>query len=109
MSPVLCPALQELYMDCRSTISDAAVLRFISARMQDPRTTLKRVDIRFDRPMTIDIMPSLRTFIETGLDVSLIYSSSRSKNSPWKGLVDAPAAVYDWGPPSQINLTDYDF
>ncbi|KAJ7354504.1 hypothetical protein DFH08DRAFT_855059 [Mycena albidolilacea] len=109
MSPALCPALQELYMDCRDTISDATVLRFISARMQNPRTTLKRVDIRFGRPMTIDIMPSLRTFIESGLEVSLIYSSSRSKSSPWKGLVDAPADVYDWGPPPQINLTDYDF
>jgi hypothetical protein len=110
MSPELCPALQELYMDCRSIISDAAVLRFISARKQDPRTTLKRVDIRFDRPMTIDIMPSLRTFIETGLDISLMYSSSHSKSSPWQGLVDAPAAVYPhWSPPPQINLTDYDF
>ncbi|KAJ7803748.1 hypothetical protein B0H14DRAFT_2527679 [Mycena olivaceomarginata] len=74
MSPEFCPALQELYMNCGTTISDTAVLRFISARMQDPRTALKRVDIRFCRPMTLDIMSSLRTFIETGLEVSLMYS-----------------------------------
>ncbi|KAJ7354485.1 hypothetical protein DFH08DRAFT_933964 [Mycena albidolilacea] len=110
MSPELCPALQELYMNCGNTISDTAVLQFISARMQDPRTALKRVDIRFGRPMTLDIMSSLRTFIETGLEVSLMYSPIiPSQNSPWQGLVDAPAPVYpDWGPPP-INLTDYDW
>jgi hypothetical protein len=110
MSPELCPALQELYLDCGTTLSDTAVLRFISARMQDPRTALKRVDIRFGRPMTLDIMSSLHTFIETGLKVSLMYIPlNPSQNSPWQGLVDAPAPVYpDWGPPP-INLTDYDW
>ncbi|KAJ7810026.1 hypothetical protein B0H14DRAFT_2379374 [Mycena olivaceomarginata] len=91
MSPEICPALQELYMICGTTISDTA--ETLTMGQADPRTALKRVDIHFDRPMTIDIMPSLRTFIETGLDVSLMYSFSHSKSSPWQGLVDAPAAL----------------
>ncbi|KAJ7354544.1 hypothetical protein DFH08DRAFT_855203 [Mycena albidolilacea] len=98
-----CPALQDLFIGHNlHGISDAAILQFITARMMlEPRTALKSVEIHFDRPMTIDIMPNLRPFIETGLTVSLIYTPSL-QYSPWNGLPDAPAVVYPaWTAPTQ--------
>ncbi|KAJ7879485.1 hypothetical protein B0H14DRAFT_3129596 [Mycena olivaceomarginata] len=82
-------------------ISDAAVLRFITARMMLEPRALKSVEIYFGRPMTTDIMPNLRAFIETGLAISLSYTTS-PRYSPWKGLPDAPAVAYPtWTPPNR--------
>ncbi|KAF8201289.1 hypothetical protein K438DRAFT_1821740 [Mycena galopus ATCC 62051] len=85
-SPGICPALQDLYIRRGFGVSEDAVLRFITARI----STLKRVDIHFHREMAVDIMPSLRGFIEMGLAVSLIYlPAPPSQFSPWLGLADA--------------------
>jgi len=89
-SPGLCPALQHISFDHGFSISDAAVLRFITAKMLESQT-LKHVDIQFNRNMTLDIMPGLQPFIETGLAVSLTYfPPSPSQSSPWLGLADSP-------------------
>ncbi|KAJ6581970.1 hypothetical protein B0H19DRAFT_1117157 [Mycena capillaripes] len=57
--------------------------------------TLRRCHIQFHRPMVVDILPSLESFMESGLDVSLAYSPLHTTTgfSPWQGLADAP------GPP----------
>ncbi|KAJ6493817.1 hypothetical protein DFH09DRAFT_1206939 [Mycena vulgaris] len=84
-----CPVLQDLYLYC-SMVSDAAVLRFITARMAAP--TLKRVVIQFHREMEHDILPDLQPFIESGLDVSITHYAPPSSFilSPWQGLLDDP-------------------
>jgi hypothetical protein len=71
--PRLFPALQDLSIGHGLHVSDVAVLRFVTARMQDPRNALKSVNIHLGRPMTLGIMPSLRAFIDTGLSLSLVY------------------------------------
>ncbi|KAJ7114136.1 hypothetical protein C8R44DRAFT_796375 [Mycena epipterygia] len=89
-----CPALRELVIyQCRST-SDAAVLQFIAARMAvTPCPTLKRVEVQFARERTLDILPPLRPFIETGeLTVAITHLRPFPPQfSPWQGLSDAPA------------------
>ncbi|KAJ6493821.1 hypothetical protein DFH09DRAFT_1206945, partial [Mycena vulgaris] len=89
-----CPVLQDLYLYC-SMVSDAAVLRFITARMAVPR--LKRVKIQFHREMEHDILPDLQPFIETGLNVSITHYAPPSSEpfilSPWQGLLDDPHAL----------------
>jgi hypothetical protein len=101
-SPGLCPALRDLSIgDGHHYISDAAVLRFITARMMLEPRALKSVEIYFGRPMTTDIMPNLRAFIETGLAISLTYTPS-PRYSPWNGLPDAPVVAYPiWTPPNR--------
>jgi hypothetical protein len=101
-SPGLCPALWDLSIgDSHHSISDAAVLRFITARMMLEPRALKSVEICFGRPMTLDIMPDLRDFIENGLAISLTYTPS-PRSSPWTGLPDAPAVAYPtWTPPNR--------
>jgi hypothetical protein len=101
-SPGLCPALRDLSIgDGHPLISDAAVLRFITARMMLEPRALKSVEICFGRPMTTDIMPNLRAFIETGLAISLTYTPS-PRYSPWNGLPDAPVVAYPiWTPPNR--------
>jgi hypothetical protein len=91
-----CPALQQLFVYHCSSISDAALLRFIAAKMtSESGTTLTRVDIQFDRYLLLDILPSLKPFIETGLDVSITHlPPPASRFSPWHGLSDAPDS---WG------------
>ncbi|KAJ7354558.1 hypothetical protein DFH08DRAFT_955947 [Mycena albidolilacea] len=102
-SPGLCPALRDLSIgDSHHYISDAAVLRFITARMMLEPRALKSVEICFGRPMTLDIMPDLLDFIENGLAISLTYTPSPRVTSPWKGLPDAPAVAYPtWTPPNR--------
>ncbi|KAJ6459806.1 hypothetical protein C8R47DRAFT_131106 [Mycena vitilis] len=91
---VPCPALHTLHIEDCSLISDAALQEFIIARMDQVRPTLKRVDVRFNRTMTLDILPNLLPFIEKGLDVSLTYIPPFStRSSPWQGLPDAPLPV----------------
>ncbi|KAJ6580844.1 hypothetical protein B0H19DRAFT_1112589 [Mycena capillaripes] len=89
-----CPALKTLHIDYCAAISDPALLQFITERMSgEPRTRLSRVHVRFDRQLTLDILPSLQPFIETGLDISVIYPLPRPHStvtpfSPWSGLID---------------------
>ncbi|KAF7338679.1 hypothetical protein MVEN_02094500 [Mycena venus] len=103
-SPELCPALQHFSVDHGFSMSDAAILRFITARMLEPQNTLQQVNIEFNRQMTLDIMPSLQPFIEAGLAISLIYQPPfQSQFSPWHGLADAPTLDAPlWFPPPML-------
>ncbi|KAF8138033.1 hypothetical protein K438DRAFT_1880989 [Mycena galopus ATCC 62051] len=95
-SPAHVPALEDLFIDHGVGISEAAVLRFITARMGKTRNTLKRVDIHFTRQMGLDsdIMPSLQPFIERGLSVSLSYSRVEpSLYSTRRGLADGTSSM----------------
>ncbi|KAJ6562581.1 hypothetical protein B0H19DRAFT_1069186 [Mycena capillaripes] len=94
-----CPALETVLINGCSAISDAALLTFITARMTgEYRTTLKHIQVKFRRQMTLDILPSLEPFIETGLDVSITYAPppTFSSFSPWQGLADAPRQPVFW-------------
>ncbi|KAJ7910941.1 hypothetical protein B0H13DRAFT_2010966 [Mycena leptocephala] len=86
MPPPSIPSTTKLWR-----ISDAALLRFITAKMTgESGTTLTRVDIQFDRYLLLDILP-------TGLDVSITHlPPPTSRFSPWHGLSDAPDS---WGSP----------
>ncbi|KAF8196783.1 hypothetical protein K438DRAFT_1825544 [Mycena galopus ATCC 62051] len=91
-SPGVCPALQRLDIEHGLSLTEDAVLRFITARIMKAPTTLNYVGIRFGRQKGgLDIMPSLQAFIEQGLTVSLVYLPYSSwESSPWRGLADAP-------------------
>ncbi|KAF7373718.1 hypothetical protein MSAN_00582800 [Mycena sanguinolenta] len=90
-TPGLCPALHHIAIERGYSISDTAVLGFITARMLEFKPLLRHVEIKFDRAMTVDIMPSLRQFLHTGLVVSLDYPATWTPSySPWDGLVDNP-------------------
>ncbi|KAF7376697.1 hypothetical protein MSAN_00086700 [Mycena sanguinolenta] len=86
---VACPGLETLTITYCCMISDAALLRFITGRMvmttpasensdsvSSATSALKRVDIGFNRQMTLDIMPSLAPFIERGFVPILSYISA---------------------------------
>ncbi|KAF8213677.1 hypothetical protein K438DRAFT_1804437 [Mycena galopus ATCC 62051] len=90
--PGLCPALQSLEIDDQSlSISEEAVVRFLSARMLESPPTLKHVGVKFGRQKGLDVMPSIQPFLELGLTVSLDYLPYSSwQFSPWRGLDDAP-------------------
>ncbi|KAF7376692.1 hypothetical protein MSAN_00086200 [Mycena sanguinolenta] len=107
-SPTVCPMLQHFSVDPGFDLSDRAVLLFITARMQQFRPSLNRVDIEFGRQMVVDIMPDLQAFIEMGLAVSLDYLLPQpSLDSPWQGLPDAPRMSWNsaaaWAPPMSIS------
>ncbi|KAF7334839.1 hypothetical protein MSAN_00103800 [Mycena sanguinolenta] len=107
-SPELCPMLRHLSIDSGITLSDRAVLLFITARMQESPPALNRVDINFGRQVVVNIMPDLRTFIEMGLAVSLVYLPPQtSQDSPWLGLPDAPVnpntSWATWVPPESMS------
>jgi hypothetical protein len=95
-----CPALQHFSIDHCTGISDAALLRFLTAKMAgESCTVLTHVDIQFDRTMTLDILPSLEPFIETGRNVSITHlPSPLSQFSPWQGLDDAPKSWFSVSP-----------
>ncbi|KAF7357924.1 hypothetical protein MVEN_00838800 [Mycena venus] len=95
-----CPALQELVMlHCRK-ISDEALGSFIISRMP----ILRVVDVKFDRERQVDILPSLESFLEAGLQTSITYISLMPPQfSPWQGLPDPPPGQWGqggWGWPS---------
>ncbi|KAJ7699293.1 hypothetical protein B0H17DRAFT_1049373 [Mycena rosella] len=92
------PALQTLFLDHCHLISDAALLRFVTARMAvEPHPTLKRVEVHFDREETLDIMPNVRPFVQAGLDVAITHlPPMTSQFSPWQGLNDAPLVPMSW-------------
>ncbi|KAJ7758533.1 hypothetical protein DFH07DRAFT_919284 [Mycena maculata] len=92
---VSCPALQELRIP-HCSISDKALLRFITARMAAQPVTLKRVEIGFNREMEVDIRTDIQRFVEDGLKVSITYRPGLIgpkiwQSSPWQGLPDAPS------------------
>ncbi|KAF7348243.1 Hexose carrier protein [Mycena sanguinolenta] len=76
----LCPELTHFTIISPHTgFSDAAVLDLVKARMAMP-TPLKRFCIHFGRPMEVDVLPELQSFIADGLEVTLEYYPS----PPWK-------------------------
>ncbi|KAJ7740022.1 hypothetical protein DFH07DRAFT_839655 [Mycena maculata] len=80
-----CPVLQVLRIDRCTEVSDAALLRFITARA----ATLKRIQIDFARTMELDIRPQLKSVIP-GLDISVTHLVPDRQFSPWQGLPNAP-------------------
>ncbi|KAF7370259.1 hypothetical protein MSAN_00657000 [Mycena sanguinolenta] len=81
------PTLEELIMINNQDLSDDALLHFIVSRMP----TLRRVDMKFDREMQVDILPALDSFMESGAQVSLTYTTDFGYNvSPYLGLPDSP-------------------
>ncbi|KAJ6594539.1 hypothetical protein B0H19DRAFT_64294 [Mycena capillaripes] len=86
-----CPALQELAIDHCRKVSDEALRRFIMSRMP----VLRRVEVKFGREREVDILPSLESFLEVGLQTSISYTSLPAPLfSPWQGLPDAPPAPW---------------
>ncbi|KAJ6588670.1 hypothetical protein B0H19DRAFT_214551 [Mycena capillaripes] len=94
-----CPALETLLMNYCWTISDTALLHFISARMTEEYCTNLKLCITFCRRMTLDILPSVQSFIERGLNISLTYIPMQpppGPYSPWNGLADGPDQLPSW-------------
>ncbi|KAJ7023445.1 hypothetical protein C8F04DRAFT_181747 [Mycena alexandri] len=83
-----CPALELLEINNGYLISDSALLRLITSRMES-RSKLKGVQITFSREMTFDILPFLQPFIENGLNISMLHAQPFTVHlSPWAGLSD---------------------
>ncbi|KAJ7437731.1 hypothetical protein FB451DRAFT_1108058 [Mycena latifolia] len=82
--PVPCPSLQVMNVTYPSSVSDATLLRFITAR------TLQRVAITFQRAMALDIRSELQSSVQSGLQLELTYSPHVASFSPWEGLEDKP-------------------
>ncbi|KAJ7252121.1 hypothetical protein B0H12DRAFT_1118592 [Mycena haematopus] len=97
--PTHCPALKKFVMlHCRK-ISDEALRNFIISRVP----TLEVVDVMFDREQQVDILPSLKSFVEAGLAPSITHISvTPPQFSPWQGLPDPPPGSWGqgwgWGP-----------
>ncbi|KAJ6498740.1 hypothetical protein C8R45DRAFT_979686 [Mycena sanguinolenta] len=84
----VCPALLELVISPLNEVSDEALLRVIISRMP----TLRRVDVRFNRGMEVDILPRLQSFLQSGTQISIAYPTVPPWYfSPWNGLPDMPA------------------
>ncbi|KAJ7031025.1 hypothetical protein C8F04DRAFT_1397549 [Mycena alexandri] len=90
--PGSCPALQELRILRCLCPSDADLLRFITARMTLPASTLRSVDIQFNRERQVDITADIQPYVDGGLKVATSYFHSQVSRSfsPWQGLADAP-------------------
>jgi hypothetical protein len=70
----LCPLLESIRMEQMEAISDAALLEFIRRRMaSESESTLRRVDVTFLRPMHLDLLPPLQSYLSAGLQLSLRY------------------------------------
>ncbi|KAJ7045139.1 hypothetical protein C8F04DRAFT_1388707 [Mycena alexandri] len=97
-TPLPCPALEELHISSTSTLSDDALLRFITGRMVAVfPPTLRHVEVKFQRSMEADILPDIQPFINGGLRVSLTYSRPfRLQSSPSQGLPDGPPEYPQW-------------
>ncbi|KAJ7704175.1 hypothetical protein B0H16DRAFT_1638072 [Mycena metata] len=72
-----CPCLETLEITSRCSFSDEALVRFIKSR------ALKRVVLRFSRPMELDVQPALQGSVENGLHLELSYPQYNV--SPWEG------------------------
>ncbi|KAF7348247.1 Hexose carrier protein [Mycena sanguinolenta] len=82
----LCPELTHFtIISPPAKFSDAAALTLVKARMAMP-TPLKQFCVRFDRPMEVDVMPELQSFIEDGLEVALEYPRPQWKFRAQDGL-----------------------
>ncbi|KAJ7364945.1 hypothetical protein DFH08DRAFT_840432 [Mycena albidolilacea] len=83
----LCPMLTHLIViePWTTVFSDVAVLAFVQARMSMP-TPLQEFRVHFNRPMDLDVMPELQSFISDGLQVTLDYATPRWKFGPREGL-----------------------
>ncbi|KAJ7762580.1 hypothetical protein B0H16DRAFT_1529275 [Mycena metata] len=93
-NPVSCPVLQELRIANCTFASDAALLRFIRARLTASPNTLKKVMIKCDREMQVDIGQDIKPFLDDGrIRVVTRYAQPRRSFSPWQGLPDAPEMV----------------
>ncbi|KAJ7157197.1 hypothetical protein C8R46DRAFT_1165600 [Mycena filopes] len=97
-NPGSCPALQELQIILCSSPSDAALLRFVEARMAlvSP-STLKKVAIKFCREKQVDIAADIQPLLSDGwLQVTTTYASPSvfGSYSPWLGLPDAPELLH---------------
>jgi hypothetical protein len=86
----LCPMLTHLIViePWTTVFSDVAVLAFAKARMSMP-TPLQEFRFHFNRPMDLDVMPELQSFISDGLQVTLDYAT-RWKFGPREGLDELP-------------------
>ncbi|KAJ7741294.1 hypothetical protein B0H16DRAFT_1032256 [Mycena metata] len=90
----LCPTLEILEMTNCRWISDATLLQFITLRMES-RHKLKRIQINFNRDMTLDVRSALEPFMKNGLDISVSHNQPFPVYfSPWQGLSDAPGPTF---------------
>ncbi|KAJ6512792.1 hypothetical protein C8R45DRAFT_327316 [Mycena sanguinolenta] len=81
-----CPMLSRLVILRPShMLSDATVLAFVKARMA-MATPLKHIRVQFIRPMELDLMPELQSFISDGLEVVLEYPVLQWEFKPLAGL-----------------------
>ncbi|KAJ6502200.1 hypothetical protein C8R45DRAFT_1209810 [Mycena sanguinolenta] len=81
----LCPMLTHITLLTPAEFTDAAALAFIKARMAMP-TPLRRFRAEFKRPMELDILPELESFISNGLKVVVEYAQAPRKFKPENGL-----------------------
>ncbi|KAF8133040.1 hypothetical protein K438DRAFT_1884478 [Mycena galopus ATCC 62051] len=87
--PFNCPILQELRITDGCTLSDEALLRFITARLAFQPATLRCVEIHFAREMQPDIRPDIQPFLDAGLQLKTRYHNAPTlRLSPWQGLAD---------------------
>ncbi|KAF7350902.1 hypothetical protein MSAN_01652300 [Mycena sanguinolenta] len=84
----LCPTLIDINFSVNSAgFTDAAALNFIKGRMAMP-TPLQRFRAEFKRPMELDIMPELQSFISDGLQVAIKYPPQQWVFRAQEGLDD---------------------
>ncbi|KAJ7646465.1 hypothetical protein FB45DRAFT_1018783 [Roridomyces roridus] len=91
-----CPDLRELTLSHCVGFSDAALLRFIKAKMT-PRTghRLESFEGKFGRKMQLDLRAELQPHVDAGFRLSLKYDGSYDASGPWHGLSSIPWAA-DW-------------
>ncbi|KAJ7646568.1 hypothetical protein FB45DRAFT_890795 [Roridomyces roridus] len=101
-----CPALRELVIAHCRLVTDEALLRFVESRVKrGTTTTLRLVDVQFDREAQTDLRPLLQRFVGHGegclRKVLISYNSPSPLHfSPWQGLPDAPVPTHGpWGNP----------
>ncbi|KAK6972088.1 hypothetical protein R3P38DRAFT_3240650 [Favolaschia claudopus] len=78
-----CPSLESLTVACLHGISDWAIERFVVRRTSTTdlsAPSLKRVRSQFNRLMKLDIIPNLKSFMDAGLEVEMMYSILRRTN-----------------------------
>ncbi|KAJ7131625.1 hypothetical protein C8R46DRAFT_1015685 [Mycena filopes] len=97
--PGSCPLLQELRITRCLCPSDAVLLRLITARMASS-STLRSINIQFNRERQVDITGDIQPFVDAGLKVTTAYMHSQvvGNFSPWQGLADAPTTHWDMSP-----------
>ncbi|KAJ7062340.1 hypothetical protein C8F01DRAFT_1252163 [Mycena amicta] len=71
-SQPVCSGLQDVAIRNCLDLSDVALLKFISAKMNSTYL-LKRLRIKFQRLMEVDILPELQSFVDAGLKLVVEY------------------------------------